>query len=178
MPSGKPSRSQPEQQVSEWHSLPGFSTQIQGVDTGDATRFTNVWCLLSRSYVANTLVSWLHSIVKTYEFDGVRIDTIPEVSHGGVAALVVCLFSLLSVLDFCTCTLVSRAGLLTARLSPSHAVQVHPSFWDKFTDDIGVYCVGEVDNGDPSYVAPYQNHVGATLNYPMYWTLRHVFQVG
>eukprot|EP01147_Barroeca_monosierra_P004762 gene4762-6842_t len=38
------------------------------------------------------------------------------------------------------------------------------------------YTIGEVDNGDPSLNAIFQGAMDATLNYPMYWTLRHVFQ--
>ena len=37
-----------------------------------------------------------------------------------------------------------------------------------------VYTIGEVDNGDVAVNAPYQGPLDATLNYPMYWTLRHV----
>lgn len=30
----------------------------------------------------------------------------------------------------------------------------------------GVYVVGEVFNGDPNYVCPYQNDVSGVMNYP------------
>merc|ERR1712000_390786 len=37
---------------------------------------------------------------------------------------------------------------------------------------------GEVDNGDVAVNAPYQvqGALDGTLNYPMYWALRHAFQ--
>jgi len=38
-----------------------------------------------------------------------------------------------------------------------------------------VFQIGEVDNGDPAYVGPYQNYLTATLNYPFYWTFKDVF---
>ena len=31
------------------------------------------------SYVRDYLKSWIHNLVNTYDFDGIRIDTIPEV---------------------------------------------------------------------------------------------------
>ena len=31
------------------------------------------------SYVANTLTAWIQNTVETYGFDGIRIDTVPEV---------------------------------------------------------------------------------------------------
>uniref|UniRef100_A0A6B2L3N6 alpha-amylase n=1 Tax=Arcella intermedia TaxID=1963864 RepID=A0A6B2L3N6_9EUKA len=34
----------------------------------------------SNPFVANTLVSWAQQLISTYEFDGLRIDTVPEVS--------------------------------------------------------------------------------------------------
>lgn len=39
-----------------------------------------------------------------------------------------------------------------------------------------LYTVGEVDNGDVAINAPYQvqGALDGTLNYPMYWALRHV----
>lgn len=30
----------------------------------------------------------------------------------------------------------------------------------------GVYIVGEIFNGDPTYVCPYQNYMNGVLNYP------------
>ena len=39
-----------------------------------------------------------------------------------------------------------------------------------------IYTVGEVDNGDPAINAPYQGALSGTLNYPMYFSLRHAFQ--
>ncbi len=39
----------------------------------------------------------------------------------------------------------------------------------------GIYAVGEVDNGNTAYVAPYQQVLDATLSYPMFYTLQNVF---
>ncbi|XP_013396432.1 acid alpha-amylase [Lingula anatina] len=83
------------------------------------------------SYVRETLKAWIHNLVQTYGFDGIRIDTIPEVK---------------------------------------------PQFWNEFGQSSGVFQIGEVDNGDPDYDSPFQGPLTSVLNYPMYWTLRNVFQ--
>lgn len=46
--------------------------------------------------------------------------------------------------------------------------QVDGAFWGPFLDAAGgIYAVGEVDNGDPAYVCPYQKDMSGILNYPM-----------
>jgi hypothetical protein len=44
------------------------------------------------------------------------------------------------------------------------------------TSLVDIYTVGEVDDGDPAINAPYQGALSGTLNYPMYWALRHAYQ--
>ncbi len=80
-----------------------------------------------------TLKGWIKNAVETYGFDGIRIDTTPEVPG---------------------------------------------DFWSEYTASAGVFSIGEVDNGDPSYNARYQGPEDATLNYPMYYKLRAAFQEG
>jgi alpha-amylase len=58
------------------------------------------------------------------------------------------------------------------------AIFVKSPFWREFSDAAGVYTIGEADNGDPNFVAQYQGPMDATLNYPMFFTLRDVFQSG
>ncbi|ETO27040.1 hypothetical protein RFI_10090 [Reticulomyxa filosa] len=54
--------------------------------------------------------------------------------------------------------------------------EVHPDpFWTDFARAAGVYAVGEVDNGDPTYVGPYQNYLPGVLNYPMFYSIRNAF---
>lgn len=36
--------------------------------------------------------------------------------------------------------------------------------------------MGECLNGDPGYVGPYQDHLTALFNYPLYFTIKDVFQ--
>eukprot|EP00128_Syssomonas_multiformis_P014785 Colp12_sorted_trinity150504_noHs@8715 len=55
-------------------------------------------------------------------------------------------------------------------------VEVPKDFWSGFVKSAGVYAFGEAFNGNPDYVFPYIPAVGAVLNYPMYYTLRDVFQ--
>eukprot|EP00300_Choanocystis_sp_HF-7_P006902 c14974_g1_i2.p1 GENE.c14974_g1_i2~~c14974_g1_i2.p1 ORF type:complete len:471 (+),score=79.90 c14974_g1_i2:22-1434(+) len=82
------------------------------------------------TYVRETLKSWIHNLVQTYGFDGIRIDTIPEVPK---------------------------------------------PFWDEFVDAAGVFAVGEVFNGGLPYVQGYESHVGAVMNYPLFFLIRDVF---
>jgi alpha-amylase len=46
------------------------------------------------------------------------------------------------------------------------AQQVNTDFFPSFQSAAGVYVVGEVFNGDPSYTCPYQNYMSGVLNYP------------
>ncbi|KAJ5689839.1 hypothetical protein N7462_004231 [Penicillium macrosclerotiorum] len=48
---------------------------------------------------------------------------------------------------------------------------VQKSFWPDYNTAAGVYCVGEVYDGDPSYTCPYQDYLDAVLNYPIYFQL-------
>ncbi|KAK7719915.1 hypothetical protein SLS64_002096 [Diaporthe eres] len=45
-----------------------------------------------------------------------------------------------------------------------------------FEDASGVYIVGEVFNGDPSYVMPYQQYLSGLLNYPAFYWITRAFQ--
>ncbi|KAJ4455423.1 putative Alpha-amylase A type-3 [Paratrimastix pyriformis] len=83
------------------------------------------------TYVRSQLYQWVRSTVATYGFDGIRIDTIPEVNK---------------------------------------------AFWPGFAQAAGVFQLGEVFDGRVDYVAGYQAVIDATLSYPMYFTLRDVFQ--
>ena len=82
------------------------------------------------TWVAEKLYAWITDIVKTYNFDGIRIDTIPEVPKW---------------------------------------------FWTKFAEASGTFQLGEVFNGNPSYVAGYQGHVDSLFNYPLYYTIQDSF---
>ena len=84
----------------------------------------------NNAFVRSTLVDWVSTLGAKYGFDGLRVDTIPE---------------------------------------------VHPDFWSEFTSAAGMYCVGEVFNGDIGYVSAYQNYVDGVLSYPLYFTMRDVF---
>jgi len=85
------------------------------------------------SYVRQYLKDWIKNLVNTYGFDGIRIDTIPEVKG---------------------------------------------DFWSEYGQAAGVFQMGECFNGDPSYVAPYQNNLTGLFNYPMYYTIKDVFGSG
>ncbi|ERS97854.1 hypothetical protein HMPREF1624_06025 [Sporothrix schenckii ATCC 58251] len=53
---------------------------------------------------------------------------------------------------------------------------VQTSFWPGYNDAAGVYCVGEVFDGDPAYTCPYQAVLDGVLNYPLYYPLLAAFQ--
>ncbi|KAG0131788.1 glycoside hydrolase superfamily [Tuber indicum] len=48
---------------------------------------------------------------------------------------------------------------------------VEKDFWPDFTSAAGVHSMGEVFNGDPAYVGPYQNYMPALVNFPMYYSI-------
>ena len=61
------------------------------------------------------------------------------------------------------------------------AIQVPKDFWAEFRKSGGAFMTGEANNGPPpcgsmEYVAQYQGYIDSVLAYPMYWTLRKVFQ--
>jgi alpha-amylase len=43
------------------------------------------------------------------------------------------------------------------------------SFWEPFQAAAGIYCLGEVLEGDPRYVFPYQEALDGVLGYPAYY---------
>ena len=55
------------------------------------------------------------------------------------------------------------------------AKHVQPSFWPGYNEAAGVYCVGEVLDGDPAYTCPYQDVLDGVLNYPLYYPLLAAF---
>ena len=56
--------------------------------------------------------------------------------------------------------------------------QVPKDFWSDYARSAGVFTIGEVFNGNPSYCGPYQKPgpLDAVLNYPMYFQLKNSFQ--
>jgi alpha-amylase len=54
--------------------------------------------------------------------------------------------------------------------------EVQPEFFPDFNNASGVYCVGEVDDGDPTFTCPYQNYLDGVLDYPMYYPLLSAFE--
>ena len=57
-------------------------------------------------------------------------------------------------------------------------LEVPMDFWVEFSQAAGVYTVCEVDNGSITTNAAYQGAVDGTLNYPMFYTIRDLFQQG
>ncbi|GCB23537.1 alpha-amylase A type-3 [Aspergillus awamori] len=53
---------------------------------------------------------------------------------------------------------------------------VQKNFWPGYNNASGVYCIGEVFDGDASYTCPYQEDLDGVLNYPMYYPLLRAFE--
>nr|BAD06002.1 alpha-amylase [Aspergillus awamori] len=53
---------------------------------------------------------------------------------------------------------------------------VQKDFWPGYNKAAGVYCIGEVLDGDPAYTCPYQNVMDGVLNYPIYYPLLNAFK--
>ena len=53
---------------------------------------------------------------------------------------------------------------------------VQKSFWPGFNKAAGVYCMGEVFDGDPMYTCPYQDSLDGVLNYPLFYPLTEAFR--
>ncbi|EAW10463.1 alpha-amylase [Aspergillus clavatus NRRL 1] len=53
---------------------------------------------------------------------------------------------------------------------------VQKDFWPGYNHAAGVYCIGEVFDGDPSYTCAYQEVMDGVLNYPIYYPLLKAFQ--
>ncbi|KAJ6072642.1 hypothetical protein N7467_010727 [Penicillium canescens] len=53
---------------------------------------------------------------------------------------------------------------------------VEKSFWPGYNKAAGVYCIGEVFDGDAHYTCPYQEVMDGLLNYPMYYPLLGAFK--
>eukprot|EP00767_Chilomastix_cuspidata_P001057 gnl/Chilomastix_cuspidata/1318.p1 GENE.gnl/Chilomastix_cuspidata/1318~~gnl/Chilomastix_cuspidata/1318.p1 ORF type:complete len:482 (+),score=96.41 gnl/Chilomastix_cuspidata/1318:145-1446(+) len=58
------------------------------------------------------------------------------------------------------------------------AKDVPKSFWADFLDSAGVFSIGEVFDGDISYVAPYQEYFPSLFNYPLYYSLLNTYGYG
>lgn len=57
------------------------------------------------------------------------------------------------------------------------AQQVNNDFWPPFQSAAGgIQVLGEVFNGDPNYVCPYQQYMSGLLNYPQYFWVYQAFQ--
>jgi Glycosidases len=69
--------------------------------------------------------------------------------------------------------LVNTTGVDGLRLDT--VKHVPKTFWGQYAAASGTFTIGEVFNGDPTYVGDYTNYIGAVLDYPMYYTIHDVF---
>jgi len=85
----------------------------------------------SNPFVRNSLLTWIRDLVQNYTFDGIRIDTVPE---------------------------------------------VEPGFWVDFVKAANTYAIGEVFSDLSCCVDHQKQALPAVLSYPLYFTMRNVFQ--
>jgi len=53
---------------------------------------------------------------------------------------------------------------------------VRQGFWDAFTQSSGVFSIGEVADGNPSFVGSYQgSHMDSTLGFPLFHKLQILY---
>lgn len=71
-------------------------------------------------------------------------------------------------------SLVSTFGVDGLRIDT--VKHVHKSFWSGFKSAAGVFSMGEVFDGDTSYVCAYQEQLDGLLNYPLYYPMIRAFQ--
>ncbi|KAF2119657.1 Dioscin-alpha-L-rhamnosidase precursor [Lophiotrema nucula] len=53
---------------------------------------------------------------------------------------------------------------------------VNKDFFPGWCGSAGVFCMGEVSEGEATYTYPYQKYMDSVLDYPMYYALDRVFQ--
>lgn len=57
------------------------------------------------------------------------------------------------------------------------AKHINTGFWKPFSQAAGdIYAVGEILDGNPKYVCPYQKFMPGVLNFPTYYTITQAFQ--
>ncbi|KAL1610180.1 hypothetical protein SLS60_001845 [Paraconiothyrium brasiliense] len=53
---------------------------------------------------------------------------------------------------------------------------VNKDFFLPFCQSAGVFCMGEVSEGEANYTYPYQSYMDSVLDYPLYYAITRVFQ--
>ncbi|KAL3421466.1 alpha-amylase [Phlyctema vagabunda] len=74
---------------------------------------------------------WIKDLIKTYNIDGLRLDTTPQLDEG---------------------------------------------FLDVFQEAADTHILGEIFNGDPAYICPFQEHLTGILNYGSFFWIRQAFE--
>ncbi|GFP52917.1 alpha-amylase A type-3 [Trichoderma asperellum] len=70
--------------------------------------------------------------------------------------------------------LVSTYGFDGVRIDTVRHVE--QDYWPGFVNATGVYCIGEVFNGDPDFMQPYQSLMPGLLNYAIFYPLNAFYQ--
>lgn len=123
-------RPAPLNQASSYHAACDINYSNQ--TSVENCRIANLPDINTQSPEIRTLLNtWVGWLVKEYNFDGVRIDTVKHVEK---------------------------------------------DFWPGFSSAIGTYAVGEVFDGNPSYLAGYANLMPGLLNYAVYYPMNNFYQ--
>lgn len=71
-------------------------------------------------------------------------------------------------------TLVSNYSIDGLRIDSVKNVQ--KAFFPPWCQSAGVFCMGEVSNGEATYTYPYQQYMDSVLDYPLFYSMTRVFQ--
>lgn len=123
-------RPEPLNQASSYHNACDINYNDQS--SIENCRIANLPDLNTQSSeVRSVLDTWISWLVKEYQFDGVRIDTVKHVEK---------------------------------------------EFWPGFASAAGVYSIGEVWDGNPTYLAGYARLMPGLLNYATYYPMNNFYQ--
>jgi alpha-amylase len=71
-------------------------------------------------------------------------------------------------------TLVSEYSIDGLRIDS--VKNVNKDFFPTWCESAGVFCMGEVSDGQATYTYPYQEYVDSVFDYPLYYSMTRVFQ--
>ncbi|KNG46827.1 carbohydrate-binding module family 20 protein [Stemphylium lycopersici] len=125
-----PNRPEPLNQASSYHSACDINYNNQNsVEQCQIAGLPDI--NTGNSAIRTLLQDWVSWLVKEYNFDGVRIDTVKHVEK---------------------------------------------DFWPGFSAATGVYNIGEVFDGNPTYLAEYAKLMPGLLNYATYYPMNNFYQ--
>lgn len=103
-----------------------------------------------------------------YQLEECRIDNLPDVDTENP--------DIQKLYNTWVAWLVSQFGFDGVRIDT--VKHVEQAFWPSFVSASGAYCIGEVFNGDPAYLAPYAKLMPGLLDYATYYPMNEFYMSG